>query len=269
MADYAKKAIYPALIFKEAWGIVLKSFKKLSAIFLIFYIPFLILALLSLAIAGDQSKILTLISMILSLLVSVPLIFATCKVAQGEGVSIVEGILSGMKKYLLRYIALNLLMALFLIGIIFAGFSVVVVLYSMVGRGSILLAFTTLIIPAIIVTSIFVYFMIRWALAGVVCIAEGLGPIKSLKRSTVLIKNYVTPVVGEYTLIMVTLLLASIPYTAWNYIFNRQYYSAEVSIVSAAVNNIIIHSIVTPFIIAVMVVMYKKLKEAIETNVCP
>lgn len=268
MANCVKKAIYPVLIFKEAWGLYLKDFKKLSGIYLALFVLYLLFTLLSLVVVGDQSKILNLILMILSSLVSVPLIFATCKVAQGEGVNIVESILLGIKKYLVRYIALNLLIVLFFSSIVFVGFAVVVVLYAMLGRGSILSVFAVQIIPVIIVISSFVYFGIRWALAGVVCIAEDLGPIKSLRRSAVLIKNYVTPVVGEYALIAATILLTSIPYVVWNDIFNRHNYMTEVSMVVGAVNNIIINSIVTPFIVVAMVVMYKKIKEAVETNVC-
>lgn len=268
MAGCVKKAVYPVLIFKEAWGICVKNLMKFSIVYLIFYIPYLILSGLSLVIAGDQSNMLSLISALLGLWSGVALISAAFKAAQGERISIAESILLGARKYLVSYIAVALLIVLFIVGILFAGASVAIVSYALIGGSGIVPAFATQFIPVVVVVCALVYFMIRWALAGTVCVVEKMGPIASLKRSVSLIKDYVTPVVGEYALFILVTLLASIPYMAWIAIFGRYNDGMEAEIVAGAVNNIIINTILMPFLSVIMVVMYKKLKEAKEANVC-
>lgn len=268
MVGCRKKEVYPVLIFKEAWGFYRKNLAKLSALYLIFYIPYLILSGLSLVLPGDQSNVLSLISALLGLWSGVALLSAAYKAVNVEKIAIGENILLGARRYLLSYTAIALLVVAFIIGLLFAGASIAIVSYALFGGRSIISAVATQFIPVAIVVCFLVYFMIRWALAGTVCVLESAGPIASLKRSLSLIKDYVTPVVGEYMLFILAALVASIPYMVWMIIFGQYNDGMEAEIVAGAVNNIIINAILMPFFYVVMVVLYKKLKEASEANVC-
>jgi len=267
MASCAQKPVYPALIFKEAWGICRKNLAKLSAIYLIFYVPYLLLSGAAVAFPGDQSNILSLISALLGLWSGVALLTASKKASDAEDFSIGESILLGARKYLVSYVAVALLIFVFLAGLLFSGASAAIVAYALVGGASVVSAAVAQLTPIVIVVCLLVYFMIRWALGGTVCVTENAGPIAALKRSAFLIRDYVNPVVGEYALFILTAVVVSIPYMAWLAIFGRHNDGMEAEIFAGAINNIIINVILMPFLAVIMVILYKKLKEAKEANV--
>jgi predicted transcriptional regulator with HTH domain len=268
MSGAKKKAVYPFLIFKEAWGICRKNLAKLIVIYLIFYLPYLFLSGLATVLPGDQSNILGIVSALLSLWSGVALLVAAEKVTGAESFGIGETIVVGAKKYLLNYLGVAILTMVFIVGALFAIASIAGIVSALAVRLSAILAIAIQIISGIAAICLLVYFTIRWALGGTACIVEKLRPISALKRSMALIKDYINPVVGEGLLFIITIVLASAPYMVWLAVFGSQSDGMEAEIFVGAVNNIIVNIMLMPFWAVMMVVLYKKLKEANESNVC-
>ena len=266
MVDAKKAAIYPFLIFKEAWGICRKNLAKLATIYLLFYIPYLLLVGLANIVPGDQSNLLSILAILIGLWSGVTLLTAAQRAVQAEPWRINE-IVIGSKKYLLSYIGVTLLIFIAISGIIFTGVSFSVIGSLLAAKVSAILALAIQTVSVVVVVCFVVYFMIRWALSGTVCVLEGKRPIAALKRSLALIKHYVNPVVGEYMLFIITLVAASIPYMIALAILSNTQDGVEAEMLLGAINNIIIHSILTPFMSVIMVVLYKKLQEAEVLNV--
>jgi len=266
MADVKREAVYPFLIFKEAGRICRQNLAKLSAIYLIFYIPYLFLSGLAIVLPGDQSNMLGIIATLLGLWSSVALLVAANKAVRGETFRIGESAI-GAKQYFLSYLGVNLLIPIFIIGVLFAWGSFALGNFILVAKINVIAAFVLQIVFFVAAICLLVYFMIRWALGGAACVLENMRPVDALKRSRILIKDYVNPVVGEYFLFIMATLLAAIPYLVLVSILGNSKDGMEIEMLIGAVNNIIINSMLIPFMFIIMVVLYKKLKEVNEANV--
>ncbi|MBN2831666.1 MAG: hypothetical protein JXL82_05310 [Candidatus Omnitrophica bacterium] len=119
----------------------------------------------------------------------------------------------------------------------------VIIAGALTAQIGMVLAVSIQIVSVVAVICFLVYFMICWALSGIACVLEGKRPVAALRRSRELIKDYVNPVVGEYCLFIVTLLLASIPYMIVLYMLGEPADGTEAEIFIGAINNIIINSI--------------------------
>ncbi|MBM3243429.1 MAG: hypothetical protein FJZ12_01145 [Candidatus Omnitrophica bacterium] len=266
MTDTGKMAVHPWLIFREAWGICRKNLVKLSALYLVFYIPYLLIALLAIAIPGDQTNILNIIITLVGLWSGVTLLVAAYKASQAEKFGVGESLI-GAGRYFLKYLGASFLGFITIVGVLLVTASVAIVGSALTARTSVLLSAGIQLAAVVVAISLLVYFMIRWALAGASCVLENKGPIGALKRSRELIKDYINPVVGTYLIYMVTLLLASIPYMIVLSILGDSSDGMEAEVLIGAINNIVINTILIPFLYVIMVVLYRKLKEANEANV--
>ncbi|MFA6357455.1 MAG: hypothetical protein WCY09_02145 [Candidatus Omnitrophota bacterium] len=267
MTELKKNAVYPVRIFSEAWGVFRKNVVRLCSIYFIFYVPYLLLSVLANVLPGDQSNILLIIIAFVSIWCSVALLFAVNKATDQESFSIKESIMLGMKKYSLNYVGIILLLFLFGLLILLAMLAAFYVA-SLLLKVSSILAIVLQILCVVLGVCLVVYFMIRWSL-GWVCILENINPFAALKRSRVLIKGHVNPVVGEYALFIMASIVANIPYLILTLIFTSPDANQEIQILGAAINSVVVYGIVSPFVVTIMVVLYKKLKEVNAINVHP
>lgn len=129
-----------------------------------------------------------------------------------------------------------------------------------------ILALLICLVLAVAVFAPLIYFMLRWSLAATVCVLENVRPIAALKRSFSLVTDYVHPVVGSYCLIILAYIACLLPIIiagAFLGIGNDADQANQVGIVYSIFINIVL----VPFWATITVVLYKKLKEALETRV--
>lgn len=104
----------------------------------------------------------------------------------------VDSVIQSTKKHLLPIIGFNLQIIMFYV--------IVGVVIAMIGKTKELA-----LIIAIIGLIIIVYFTLRWSLAQTLIVAEDLGPIVAMKRSTKLMKGYKWPFVGLLLISMIAI----------------------------------------------------------------
>ena len=123
------------------------------------------------------------------------------------------------------------------------------------------MTFAFVIIAVAIIASVvaLVYYAIRFALSGVICILESLKPVASLRTSYALIKKHVTPVIGVYALIIIFISLCFIPV----FIFGPMIASKGMAVILLASYQALVGAILVPVVIWITVILYKKLKEAV------
>jgi hypothetical protein len=163
-------------------------------------------------------------------------------------------------KYLWRYMLTTLLFSVITMGIIL----LVVILMSIVFASfakmpdiTIIMLLATIAIIACVTAT--VYCTIRLSLAGVVCIMEETGPVKSLKTSHSLIKKSVSPVVGVFCFILLLFALLFVP----GFLFGSVIVPKSAGEISLVVYQVLAGVLAVPVWVSVMVVLYKKLKEAV------
>jgi hypothetical protein len=130
-----------------------------------------------------------------------------------------------------------------------------------------ILAVSICLVVATAAIGFFIYFMLRWSLATTVCVLEDARPVAALKRSLSLVTEYVHPVVGAYCLFMliyIICLLSIIIAGVFLGVGNDANQSNRVGVIFSILINIVL----VPFWTTITVVLYKKLKEALETHVC-
>jgi hypothetical protein len=107
-----------------------------------------------------------------------------------------------------------------------------------------------------------VYCAIRFSLAGVISIMEKAGPVTSLKTSHSLIKKNISPVVGVFMFILLISALLFFPGLLLNLLIAPNTGVNGVSVL-LIIYQVLVGAITVPIWASVMVVLYKKLKEAI------
>jgi len=196
----------------------------------------------------------------------IALLLGVKKAVESEDYTIAQSI-GQSKTFFLKYLGVILIIILFIMGImIFGGVSITMVLVILSKVNKIL---ASLICLALAITALvfLVFFLLRWSLAATVCVLENIKPIAALKRSFSLVTDYVHPVVGTYclTILMyVACLLPIIIVGAFLGIGNDIEQSNRIGIIYSVFINIVL----VPFWGTTTVVLYKKLKEALETYVC-
>ncbi len=267
-----KKAVHPIAIFKESWGICWKNLGKLSVIYLIFNLPLAVIYLTPMASKLHNQKpsfsmlIWILPVLIISIWGHVALLLGSKKAIDLEVYTIGQSIVQ-VKNFILKYLGTILSVLLFFMGVvILGGVSTAIILALLLKVNKILaISICLALIIAILVFSI--YFMLRWSLASIVCVLENARPFSALKRSFVLVTDYVHPVVGIFCLTILAYIVCILPFIiigAFLGVGNDTDQANKIGTIYSLVINIIL----VPLWTIITVVLYRKLKEALETNVC-
>lgn len=261
-----KKALHPVAIFKESWGLYLRNFRRLAGIYSIIYLPLSAVSLIqSFFPAAPGVNLFFLLwtpaGMAISIWGHLALLFFVSKITAAEGACGIKEGLRGAGRYFWPYIGASTLQILFISGIAaiigVLGFGIAALLWE---ANKIM----AILIPAVIITAsvaVAVYFMIRWSIYGALSVIEGAGPVAALKGSYRLVKGYVNPVVGEYCLLILVSIVGSLPLMILGAIggADNSAISRATIIYLAAINMAL-----TPLVAAALVILYRKLKEAVE-----
>jgi len=273
MPDKNRKAIHPVSIFKEAWGICWKNVTKLVAIYLIFNLPILSVYLTPMASKLQSPKPSLSIFLwfflpvfIISTWGHIALLLGAKKATDLEDYTIGQSI-SQVRGLFLKYLGTILIIALFFMGVtILGGVSIVIILALLLKVNKILATLICLVL-AIVTLGYLIYFILRWSFASTVCILENTRPVAALKRSLVLVTNYVHPVVGTCCLVLLAYIVCMLPIIIVGVLSGIGNNPGQSNLV-VTIYSIFINMLLVPFWATIIVVLYKKLKEALEANVC-
>jgi len=273
MPQEEKKVVHPVAIFKESWGFCQQHFQGLARISAVIYLPVLVISvqmqmqiLLKMAKPNLVFLLLGLMATFISTWGHLALTLFVNRAA-GEGWSAGQS-LSGAGKYFWPYIGATILTFLFMAGFWITGGVLAVSAASLLWKINKIIAILLTAAVAIACVSCTVYFMIRWLLYGVLCVTESAGPITALKRSHKLVKGYVNPVIGAYCLLILVYIAGSIPLSVLG---------ATLRVLGAiggkgnpimslirVIYNTALNIVLIPLWASVSVVLYRKLKEAVE-----
>ncbi|MDD5505761.1 MAG: hypothetical protein PHR73_03275 [Candidatus Omnitrophica bacterium] len=267
-----KKAIYPILVFKEAWGICRKNLGKLSVTYLIFNLPIAAIYLTPMAskLQDQKPNLSTFLGFFLPVLIlsiwgHIALLLGARKAVDFEGYKISQNI-NQTSSFFLKYLGTVLLAALSLMGIMILGGLSVAMILAMLSKVNKILAASICLGVVILTVMSLIYFMLRWSLATTVCVLENIRPVTALKRSFSLVMEYVHPVVGTYCLILVIYVACLLPFIVIASLFGIGGDTEQANRVGT-IYSIIINIVLVPFWSTITVVLYKKLKEALENHV--
>ena len=140
-------------------------------------------------------------------------------------------------------------------------------IFALLLKANKILAVLLCLALAIVILGVLIYFMLRWSLAATVCVLEGVRPIAALKRSLALVMDCVHPVVGVYCLVVLTYVACMLPFIIVG-LLSGIGNNINQSNLAGTIYSIFINILVVPFWATITVVLYKKLKEALEANVC-
>lgn len=256
--------MHPWTIFVEGLKNWRANWRKLAGIYLLIYIP---LTLIDLFLTPRGAKLVLvqlasgLIHWSLDAFVMASLILSV----QEQLNTIVRKARDTMKialKYLWRYMLTILLYGIIAMGIIMLAVMIMSFVYlSFVKMPNINITIISLAAIAIIACLVAaVYSVIRFSLAGVICIIEEAGPIKSFKTSHSLINKSVAPVVGVFSLMLLFSALLFLPGFLYNLIIGPKVGAGAILLV---LYQIFVGAVSAPIWASVMVILYKKLKEAV------
>jgi hypothetical protein len=271
MLDQQKKcAIHPVSIFKQAWSICFKNLNKLSATYLIFNLPITALSLffkVSSFPGQELNFALSLRFLFLGVISSwghIALLLCASKAVGAENCAIGQSI-SQVKAVFLKYLATSLVVIVFLTGIMILGGISVAMVLGLLWQFNKMIAVLICFVLTIAVLVYLVYFILRWSLATTVCVLENARPITALKRSFALVAGYVHPVVGIFGLMTLIYFCCFTPFIIGAFLGagnNLMHINRVVTIYSVLINIVL-----APFLATIIVVLYKKLKEALEAHV--
>ncbi|MGA2775141.1 MAG: hypothetical protein ABSE81_03655 [Candidatus Omnitrophota bacterium] len=258
-----KKVLHPVAIFKEGWSLCFKNLQSFIGPYLVIYLPILLLALIEMGMTRTnkpdlRQTLMGLVNIILSCWGSVVIINIAKKISDGQQCNF-SASFKGSGKYLLSYLGAAIIMLLVLSAIILCG----VTLSIFAGRifWQINRVLTVLLICASMVAAVsgVVYFSIRWALYGTLCVVEEAGPIKALKRSFQLVRNYVTAFVADVGLLFLAAFVFIIPLIIIAFVVTDKMAINFISIFY----NILIRLLIIPLWSLVFIGFYKKAQECI------
>lgn len=260
-----KKAIHPVRIFKEGFGLWLKNFFALSCAYLVIYAPLLVINI-SIAIlfpANDATGAEKIFFGAVSLLQWFAGIWAVIAFLliniKTQGNSAIENIIDA-KNYILPYLGNAVLFLLLLALILLLGTGLFLLGVFCLAIKQTILGIIVMLAAAIPCLFAIVFFAIRLSLGGVICVAEKTGPVVALKRSHYLIKKYVTPVVGEYSLNFLAVLMFVALQLLFSLIFRK--FSQAGFDIAAQSFQFAAGVVLMPLLAAISLVLYNKLKEA-------
>lgn len=253
----------------HSWAIFVEGLKhwranwlKLAGIYLLIYIPLTIFNAF-LLLKGAKPTLIQFLSSVINWVLGA-FVMASLIVSVKERLNAaVSKVLDTMKtavKYLWRYILATLLYGAINLGIVLIMVIIMIFLYTLfVKVQTITIALGITVIAIVACVAALVYCAIRFSLAGVVCIMENAGPLASIKASHALIKKRVPKVIGVYCLVMLFYIVCFIP-VFW---FGPMSASKDVAVILLTVYQVLISAILVPVGACAMVILYKRLQEAV------
>ena len=267
-----RKAIHPVVIFKEAWGTCWKNLRKLSVIYLIFNLPIAVVYLTPMASKFQDQKpnLSTFLWFFLPILIvstwgHIALLLGARKAVDLQDCAIGQSI-SQAKVFFLKYLGTILVATLFLMGITILGVLSSIMILALLLKVNKILAILICLVPATVALACLIFFLLRWSLAATVCVLENARPVAALKRSFSLVTEYVHPVVGTYCLIILIYIVCLLPIIILGAFFGIGNDTDQANRVGI-IYSIFINIVLVPFWTTITVVLYKKLKEALENHV--
>lgn len=258
----------PVFILKQAWEFCRKDFKKLGLIYIIFNLPITIITFFPIfnITAGQKLNLVQVMGSILLLIVNswghITLLLSTSKDVVGQNYSLGQSIKEA-KNFLLKYIVLILSVVLIVLGfIVLVGIAATVIFPLLLKTNRIVgIIFGSLLVIGVIITLVF--YTLRWSLSGLTCVFENLRPLAALKHSFALINKHTNRVVGVYGLIVLIYIVGLFPVILMGLLPGlgqsaRSSFNMGVTIYTTLMNTVFV-----PFWVMSVVVLYKKLKEAL------
>ena len=253
--------MHPWAIFVEGLKNWRVNWRKLTGIYLLIYIPLTLLDLLWVS-KGDKSDLVQLASSLIHWALDSFVMASLILSVQEQLNTIIRKATDTMKaaiKYLWRYMLTVLLYGIIVVGIIML---VVVIMSFMfaafISMPSINIAILLVAVIAIIACVVaVVYCVIRFSLAGVICVMEEVGPIRSFKTSHSLIKKSIKPVVEVFLLILLTSALLFFPGFRFSLSAGSK---TALGTILLVFYQVLVGAVTVPILASVTVVLYKKLK---------
>jgi hypothetical protein len=184
---------------------------------------------------------------------NISLLFGASKAVSSQDCPVGQ-VINEAKACFLNFLGTGLTIAAFLTGVALLGVFLVGVSFPLLIKINKILAISFCLIIAIVAIWFFVYFMIRWSLGTVVCVLENVRPFVALKRSRVLIAEYVNPVVGTYFLFMLIYIACLVFFAVVGMFFGAGGYSEKPGWISA-VFSLLLNVVLVPFWATVTVVL--------------
>lgn len=252
------------------WAIFVQGLKnwrvnwlKLAGIYLLIYIPLTLLDLFWMS-KGVKPVLVQLAGSIIHWVLDAFVMASLILSAKEQLNTIASKATDTMKavvKYLWRYMLTTLLYGIIIMGIIFLVVMIMSFIFAsfvkMPDINMVTLSAATMAIIACVVAM--VYCVIRFSLAGIICIMEETGPVRSLKTSHSLIKKSILPVVGVFFFILLLSALLLLP----GFLLVPAIVSKSLGEILLVIYQILVGAVTVPILVYAMVVLYKKLKEAI------
>jgi len=267
-----KQAIHPVAVFKETWSICWKNLAKLSTIYLIFNLPIIAVYLTPMASKlQSQKPSLSLLFLfflpvfLLSIWGHIALLLGAKKAVDLEDYTVGQSI-SQVRGFFLKYLGTVLIITLFFMSVTILGVVSIAIIFALLLKVNKILAALICLTLAIVVLGVLIYFMLRWSLAATVCVLENTRPVAALKRSLALVMDYVHPVVGTFCLIVLTYIACVAPFFIIGALSGVGNNISQPNL-AGTIYSIFINILLVPFLATISVVLYKKLKEALEANV--
>jgi hypothetical protein len=258
--------VHPVAIFKQAWGMCWKNLGKLSLIYAIFSVPLTGLSMLPQFQPPLAEKypglmlIFYVVIMIFSGWAQVALLLGAKQAASAQEYTIGQSINQG-KLYLIKYLSVIISIFAFIAGICIsaAALGFLAALLSPLSKVLTLLLWMVVVVALI---SAFVFFLLRWSLATVVCVFENLSFAAALRTSFKLVKNHINPLVGIYCLTGLTYALCLIPMIIAQSLSGRPIATAGHNPpLGMTLYLVLLNMALVPFWTTITVMLYKKLKE--------
>jgi len=210
-----KKKLHPMAIFRQACLTAFKNFKSFILPYAVIYLPILALTILGIAIYNPDKQTIpeTLVSMaiaVLGCLGAVVMINIAKRASAGEPCNFSQSF-QGSWKNLLSYLGATIILALTLGAITIAGVMSATLAGRLLWDANQLLSLLLIIICVVAVVAGLVYFCIRWALYGIICVLEAAGPVASLKLSMQTVREQVDPLVAVALLLFALAVLFMAP----------------------------------------------------------
>jgi hypothetical protein len=267
-----KKIIRPAVIFKQAWGICWRNLGRLGVIYLLFNLPIAIFYFTPMAdnlqsqqLAWPKFIWVFLPILFISIWGHIALLLAAKKATHLEVYTIGRSIIRA-RGFFLKYLGTILLSALIFIGVSMLGSISIAIALALLLRVNKILAALICLFLTVLAVGFLVYFILRWSLATIVCVLENVQPIAALKRSLVLVADYVYPVIGVFCSILLMYFVCLLPIIIAGAFLDMADNPVQANRIGM-IYSVLINIILVPFWAVVTILLYEKLKEATEANV--
>jgi len=260
------QAVHPVAVFKRGAALWQKNFAQLSAVFLVFYIPMLLVALAIQMMAGSKpSPAQAVLAIPLQVLAGAAGIWAAIALmlaAVQENRSPVKAMAMQALERFWPYVGASIVMGLVTAGpVLLSTLVTLAVAAVMAGPGPQTAVIAVIMFVIMAAAMAFaVILSLRFFLFGFACVLEKSGPIASLKRSWALTRRRLAPILGTSALVGLVFFVLMIPVFIAGLLAGRQ--PAQGMQIAFLFYSYAAYFVAVPLQTCVMVNLYRDLKEA-------